>query len=82
MDLAERLKETLHRLLSSAKVWTAVAGTLAAILAKRGIVIPPEAYDAIRDITMTLLGAQGIQDAAKAVRDAAIIKAATPPQLP
>ncbi len=67
MTLAERVKETLHRLLSSAKIWAAVAGGIAAILAKRGIFLPPEAYDAIKDITMTLLGAMGAQDLGKAL---------------
>jgi len=67
MALSQRLKETLHKLLASGKVWTAIVGAVAAMLAKRGLVIPPEAYDAIKDITMTLLAAQGAQDLGKAV---------------
>ena len=71
----ERAKETLIRLLTSAKIWVAVSGLIATFAARRGIVLSPEDLATIKDVTMVVIGAIGAQDLGKAV---AAMKSAPP----
>lgn len=63
----ERAKETLIKLLTSGKVWTAAVGLIVAFAARRGVVLAPDDVAAIKDLFITLLAAQGAQDLGKAV---------------
>jgi len=71
----ERLIDALKRLLTSAKVITALAGMLAAFAAKHNIVLAPEDVTTIITIFGVLIGAQGITDFGKS---AAVIKSVQP----
>jgi len=72
----ERLIDALKRLLTSAKVITALAGMLAAFAAKHNIVLAPEDVTTIITIFGVLIGAQGLNDFGKGQ---AQIKADNPP---
>ena len=76
MTFAERLLEALKRLLTSAKVITALVGLITTFAAKHNIILSPEDVNSVLTIFTVLIGAQGITDWGKT---AAQVQAANPP---
>ena len=76
MNVLSRFKETLVRLLTSAKVLTALVGLIVGAAAKRGIVLAPDDVNTVIAIFAVLIGAQGAADFGKG---AAIVAAVNPP---
>ena len=76
MSFTERLLDALKRLLTSAKVITALVGVIVTFAAKHNIVLSPDDVSSILTLFAVLIGAQGVTDWGKG---AAQVQAANPP---
>lgn len=75
MTFTQRLTDTLKRLLSSAKVITALVGLVVTFAAKHNVVLSPDDVNAIVTLFAALLIGQGATDFGKS---AAQVKAELP----
>lgn len=76
MTFSERLLDAFKRLLTSAKVITALVGLVVTFAAKHNVVLSPDDVNSILTIVAVLIGAQGLTDFQKG---AAQVQAANPP---